>query len=116
MAEHLGASRARVALRSLMAHLDLGQDDLGRMFGVSGETVRRWERGQTRIPTSQESRILAAEAALRRLLELFRPERLAAAVRRPAELFASDTAYEWILCGCIEDVAERYETALTYQG
>ena len=41
MAEHLGAGRARVALRSLMAHLNLSQDDLGRMFGVSSETVRR---------------------------------------------------------------------------
>jgi transcriptional regulator with XRE-family HTH domain len=116
MAEHLGAGRTRVALRSLMAHLDLGQDDLGRMFGVSGETVRRWERGQTRIPTAQEARVLAAEAALRRLLDLFKPERLASAVRRPAELFAGDTAHEWILRGRIDDVAERYETALSYQG
>ena len=115
MAEQLGTGRARVALRSLMAHLDLGQDDLGRMFGVSGETIRRWEHSQSRISTAQEARILA-EAALRRLLDLFRPERLAAAVRRPAELFAGDTAHEWILRGRIVDVAERYETALSYQG
>jgi transcriptional regulator with XRE-family HTH domain len=116
MAENLGTGRSRVALRSLMVHLELSQDEIGRMFGVSGETVRRWERGQTRMPKPREAEALAAEAALRRLLELFRPDRLAAAVRRPADLFAGDTAHEWILRGRIDEVADRYETALSYQG
>lgn len=112
----LGAGRVRVALRSLMVHLALSQDDVGRMFNVAGETVRRWERGQSGIPTAREAEMLAAEAALRRLLDLFRPERLAAATRRPAELFEGDTAYEWILRGRIAEVADRYENALSYQG
>jgi transcriptional regulator with XRE-family HTH domain len=116
VATDLGASRARVALRSLLARLGLSQDDAGRMLGVSGETVRRWERGSIRIPANREAEILAAEAALYRLLELFRPERLAAAIRRPADLFAGDTAYDWILRGRIDAVADRYETALAYQG
>jgi transcriptional regulator with XRE-family HTH domain len=116
VAADLGTGRVRVALRSLMVHLALSQDDVGRVFNVAGETVRRWERGQTGIPTVREAEILAADAALRRLLELFRPERLAAAIRRPAELFEGDSAYEWILRGRIAEVADRYENALSYQG
>ena len=43
----------RTALRALMTRLELSQDDLGRMLGVSGETVRRWERGATGIPAER---------------------------------------------------------------
>ena len=111
----LGADQARTALRSLCTRLELSQDDLGRMFRVSGETIRRWERGLTTVPTDRRSEILAAEAALRRLQDLFRPERLPMAVRRPAELFNGESALEWILRGLIVEVADRYERALLYQ-
>jgi transcriptional regulator with XRE-family HTH domain len=116
VAPDLGADQARTALRSLMTRLELSQDDLGRAFGVSGESVRRWERGATSIPAERRSEILAAEAGLRRLQDLFRPERLPSAIRRPAELFDGDSALEWILRGRIEEVADHYETALLYQG
>lgn len=110
-----GTGPVRTALRSLMTRLELSQDDLGRMLGVSGETVRRWERGATGIPAERRSAILAAESGLRRLQDLFRPERLPSAIRRPAELFDGETALEWILRGRIGMVADRYEAALLYQ-
>jgi transcriptional regulator with XRE-family HTH domain len=111
----LGGEQARAALRSLSGRLELGQDDLGRMIGVSGETIRRWERGAIGIPAERRAEILAAEAGLRRLQELFLPERLPTAIRRPAELFDGETALAWILRGRIAEVADRYETALLYQ-
>jgi hypothetical protein len=36
---------ARLALDRLMLRLGLSQDEAARMLGVSGETVRRWQRG-----------------------------------------------------------------------
>lgn len=105
----------RTALRALMTRLELSQDELGRMLGVSGETIRRWDRGATGIPAERRAAILAAEAALRRLQDLFRPDRLPTAVRRPAELFDGERALDWILRGRIAEVADRYETALLYQ-
>lgn len=116
VAPDLGIDEARSALRSLMTRLELSQDDLGRMFGVSGETIRRWERGSTAIPADRRSAILAAESSLRRLQDLFRPGRLPTVVRRAAEAFDGDTALEWILRGRIADVADRYEVALVCQG
>lgn len=110
-----GTEPVRTALRALMTRLELSQDDTGRMFGVSGETVRRWERGATSIPAERRTAILAAEAGLRRLQELFRPHRLPTVVRRAAELFDGESALDWILRGRIADVADRYETALVYQ-
>lgn len=116
VAPELGAEQGRAALRSLMTRLELGQDDLGRMFGVSGETIRRWERGSAGIPAERRATILAAESGLRRLQDLFRAERLPTVVRRPAELFDGETALAWILRGRIGDVADRYEKTLLYQG
>ena len=98
-----------------MIHLDLGQDELGRLLGVSGETVRRWERGKNRIPRDSEAAILTVESAVRRLLEIFRPERLPLVVRREADLFEGETALEWILRGRIDDVILHYERMFVYQ-
>lgn len=107
--------RARTALRSLMTCLQLGQDDMARLFAVSRETIRRWEQGKTAIPIEKETKILEVEVGLSRLQEIFRPDRLAAAVRRQADLFDGETALEWILRGRIREVADRYETAFLYQ-
>ena len=115
ISSEVASDRGRSALRSLMTRLELGQDDLGRMFGVSGETVRRWERGLSTIPAERRSAILAAEAGLRKLQDLFLPQRLATAVRRPAELFDGESALDWILRGRIAEVASRYDAALLYQ-
>jgi len=111
----LGTQQARTALRSLMARLDLSQDDLGRLFGVSGETIRRWERGMSSIPAERRTGLFAAESALRRLQDLFRPNRLPSVIRRRVELFDRESALDWILRGRIAEVADRYEEALLYQ-
>ena len=115
LAKEAGESRARSALRSLMTHLQLGQDEMGRLFAVSGETIRRWERGKTSIPVARETEILRVEAGLNRLLEMFRLDRLPLVLRREAKLFEGDTALEWILRGRIQEVADRYETTFQYQ-
>ncbi len=113
-----GQSRGRGAIRRLMTHLDLSFDQVGRVLSVSGETVRRWERGKGSHEISAErmADLLSAEAALDRLLEVFRAERLAIVVRRQAELFSGESALDWIFRGRIGEVADRYEFALTYQG
>jgi transcriptional regulator with XRE-family HTH domain len=98
-----------------MGHLGLSQDELGRMLGVTGESVRRWKTGATAIPLSRLAEITAAESALNRLLQVFRPQRLPVAIRRQAELFGSKRALDWILDGRIAEVADRYELSLAYQ-
>lgn len=110
-----GTESVRAALRALMTGLELSQDDVGRMLGVSGETIRPWHRGATGIPAESLTAILAAEAGLRRLQNLFPAERLAVVVRRPVEIFDGESALDWILRGRIAAVADRYETVLLYQ-
>jgi transcriptional regulator with XRE-family HTH domain len=105
----------REILRRLMTYLELSFDDVGRMVGVSGETVRRWERGVSRVPAEALAALAPTESALTRLLELFLPQRLAEVVRRKADLFAGIRALDWILQGRIAEVADRYEQALSYQ-
>jgi transcriptional regulator with XRE-family HTH domain len=107
--------QGRGILRRLMGLLSLSFDELGRLLGVSGETVRRWERGSHRVPDERMAQLDQAGAALERLVEVFRPERLARVLRRAADLFRGETALDWILRGRISDVADRYEAALTYQ-
>lgn len=109
------ADEGQRALQSLMACLDLSYDDLGRMFDVSGETVRRWEKGSHPIPSERKAEITLAGAALDRLLKIFRVERLAETIRRTAGLFDGKTALSWILQGRIAEVADRYEVLLRYQ-
>ena len=107
---------ARLALDRLMLRLSLSQDEAARMLGVSGETVRRWQRGAVKIPMPRAAQLLSMGEALDRLLALFQPERLPLAIRRPAELFDGERALDWILRGRIADAAGRYEIALSYQG
>jgi transcriptional regulator with XRE-family HTH domain len=110
-----GQGQGRQAARHLMSRLSLSYDQLGRAFGVSGETVRRWERGSHPIPDERLADLAEAGAALGRLEEMFRPERLSQVVRRKAGLFEGESALDWILRGRIGAAAGRYETALAYQ-
>lgn len=109
-------SSGRRTLRRLMTSFDLSFDDVGRMLEVSGETVRRWERGVSRIPSVTLATLDVAEVALRRLTALFLPQRLPEVVRRKADLFDGSRALDWILRARISDVVDRYEQALSYQG
>ena len=108
-------SQARVALRKLMVYLGCSQDELGRMFSVAGETIRRWERGMNQVPPERQAEIVSANAAVERLLQLFRPQQLSQVIRRKADLFEAERALDWILRGRIAEVADRYEAALLYQ-
>ena len=107
------------ALRSYLRHaretLDLSFDQFGRALNVSGETVRRWESGAIAIPESQWSVVTLLDQEVRRLEQLFEPDRLPMAIRRPAELFAGRMALDWILEGRAQEVADLYEAALLYQ-
>lgn len=109
-------SSGKQILRRLMTCLDLSFDDIGRMLDVSGETIRRWERGVSRIPSETLANLEVADAALTRLIRLFLPQRLPEAVRRKADLFDGSRALDWILRGRITEVADRYEQTFTYQG
>jgi transcriptional regulator with XRE-family HTH domain len=108
--------RGRQTARRLMSRLSLSYDQLGRAFGVSGETVRRWERRSHPIPDERLADLAHADGAISRLEGMFQPERLAQVVRRKAGLFGGEAALDWILRGRIGEAADRYETALAYQG
>lgn len=108
--------RGPAQVARLGRQLGMSHEDLGRVFRVSGETVRRWERGQVRVPDARLAELDLMSAALDRLDALFEPTRLAQVIRRPAELFGGETALAWIERGRIAEVADRYETALAYQG
>jgi DNA-binding transcriptional regulator YiaG len=60
----LQGSRGEEAIERLASTLKLSYDDLGRMLGVSGETVRRWARGTGRIPDSHLATLDVVAAAL----------------------------------------------------
>ena len=103
-------------LRVLKARLRLSWDELGSMFRVSGETVRRWEQGRHGLKPDQGARLSEAESALSRLTRLFKPERLPDVIRRRAPSFGGESALDWILRGRIAEVADVYEAELAWQG
>lgn len=112
----VSVSRGQRILQRLMSHLALSYDQLGRAFNVSGETLRRWDRGSHPIPDERMAELVRVDADLGRLLSIFVPERLPQAIRRKAELFDGESALDWILRGRISEVANRYAVALVYQG
>ncbi len=109
------STRGRQTIRRLMTALRVSYDDLGRMLGVSGETVRRWARGTVEIPETKLAALDIAGQALSRLLRLFRLDRLAEVMRRPADAFGGQRAIDWALQGRLQEVADRYERELAYQ-
>jgi len=115
VSEQVGSNEAVQVLSTLMASFDLSFDELGRMFGVTGETVRRWETGTSSISNERKAEITLAREPLSKLLKTFRSPKLPQVIRRPAELFNGERALDWILRGKIADVANRYEIALRYQ-
>jgi hypothetical protein len=113
--EETVSNDGRQVLRELIATLKISFDDLGKMFKVSGETVRRWENGTSSLPVDKTATILSTRAPLDKLLQIFQPERLPVVIRRDADLFDGERALDWILRGRIADVASRYEVTLRYQ-
>jgi hypothetical protein len=101
-------------LRQIREYLDISVEDVGAMFGTTGETVREWQAGTAEIPEKTVGQMIAAGNSLNQLLGLFRPERLPQVIRRRAEAFNGERALDWILDGRIADVAERYDQGLSY--
>jgi hypothetical protein len=102
------------AIEGIRLHLGLGYGEIGRMFGVPGQTVRVWATGEMATPEEYAARISEAHGALLRLLRLARPDRLAQVVRRPAEAFGGRCALDLIVEGRIAEVAETFEAILEY--
>jgi hypothetical protein len=114
MERELKREKACAVLRALGENLGLSAEDLGTMFGVTGETAGAWQDGAMEIPETTFAKMIAAQTALDRMLWLFRPERLPQVIRRRAEAFDGERALDWILDGRIAEVAERYDTGLSY--
>jgi transcriptional regulator with XRE-family HTH domain len=109
-------AQGRQALRQLLSRLDLSNEDVAGMLGVSADTVQKWESARSAIPVQMRARLSRANSALNRMLAIFRPERLPHVVRQDVELFKGQSAHDWIVQGRIQEVAELYETAFAYQG
>lgn len=116
LSEHAKQPRSQLIIKELLQRLDLSYDELGRLLDVSGETVRRWEKGAFEVPRQKLALLERASGSLRRLLNLIKPESLPSVVRRPARLFGGESALDWIRSGRIDEVASRYEIAFAYQG
>ena len=86
------AAQARQVLRRLRTNLGIDVEELGAMFDAPAQIVCHWESPQTQIPDKGIAQIIAADAALTVLLEVFRPERLADVIRRNAPGFQGDRA------------------------
>jgi DNA-binding transcriptional regulator YiaG len=114
--EHATEPRSQLLIRELLQRLNLSYDELGRVLSVSGETVRRWEKGTFSVPPQKLALLQRASFSLQRLLRLFKPESLSSVVRRPAKLFGGESALDWIRLGRIVEVADRYESNFAYQG
>ncbi len=106
--------RAASILARLKAGLDVGSEDVGAMFGATGDIARAWELGTEEVPDLIFARVIAAESAFNRLAEIFRPERLPQVIRRRAPVFDNERALDWILDGRIAEVAERYDSGLAF--
>ncbi len=107
-------ARAAAILRDLMRCLDISREDAATMFGVTGEIAAGWESGETEVPEIVFARMISASHALGRLREIFRPDRLPQLIRRRADAFGAERALAWILDGRIAEVAEAYDSGLSY--
>lgn len=116
LARNNDQSEARDELRALKMDLALNWDEVGQMLGTSGESVRRWEQGRTRIGADERARIGEASRGVRSLLRLIKAERLPDVLRRQSDLFGGETALGLVLRGKISAVAERYDRVLLWQG
>ena len=101
-------------LQQLRKCFDLSQEDLGTMFGVTGEVLTSWENGTVEVPETALAKLISADSALDRMLWFFRPDRLPQVIRRRADAFDGERALDWILDGRIAEVSDRYYNGLAY--
>ncbi len=102
-------------IRRLRDAFGISASDVGKIIGTASDLVDEVESGRSKLPARHNAKLADASRALDRLLAIFRRDRLASVIRRPARAFGGQTPLEWILEGRIEDVAERYHYGLAYQ-
>jgi hypothetical protein len=102
-------------LARVKSTLGLSDIELSRLFSVSPQTVFLWQLNISPIPLAIHEQLVRLDHAAKRLLGMFRADRLVTVIRRPAHLFNGSSALDWILQGRAEDVADRYDRALAYQ-
>lgn len=113
-ADEDGERVARRALEKLMTVLDLTARECARMIGASPASVKAWQAGTASPPKKTAAHLTQAEAALDRLLTMFRPERLPLVIRRHAPAFGGRPALDLILEGRITEVVDHYSLSLRY--
>jgi hypothetical protein len=102
--------------QDLLESLAIDESQAAGMLRTTPDAIREYLAGRRAMPSSVETRIREAHAALRRLLRIFRRDRLGEVLRRQAPAFGKQPALDLILNGRIVEVVDVYERALTYQG
>ena len=108
-------SAAATRIRRLRDAFGISASDVAKIIGTASDLVDDVESGRSKLPATYNAKLTDASRALDRLLGIFRRDRLASVIRRPARAFGGQTPLEWILDGRIEEVAERYHYGLAYQ-
>ena len=95
----------------------LGVDEamLVRLLGVDLDAIQLAQVAPEAFPKEAFPALAHYDAACRRLLAMFRPERLHRVLRRRVPLFGGSAALDWILQGRIDQVVAEYERTLSYQ-
>lgn len=105
----------RRVLEQFRTELNLSFDQLGRLLGVNGETVRRWMVGAAPISMDQLAAISEKGSVYERIRSHFHPQRIAIVVRRPSEAFGDQRALDWMLAGRMAEVMRVYDAELRFQ-
>lgn len=108
-------SAAATRIRRLRDAFGISSSDVAKIIGAASDLVDDVESGRAKLPASYNAKLTDASRALDRLLGIFRRDRLASVIRRPARAFGGQTPLDWIREGRIEEVAERYDYGLAYQ-
>lgn len=93
--------------------LFLSADEVARLFGVDAAEAASWTQWAP-MPLLHSLELDAVQREISQLLTMFEPDRLAAVLRRKADLFEGSTAMSLILSGRIAEVVREYERLLTY--
>lgn len=105
----------RRVLDRLRSEMNLSYDELGRLLGVNGETVRRWMVGAAPISMDQLAAITEKGSVYERIRSHFHPERIAMVLRRPSEAFGGQRPLDWMLGGRMAEVMRVYDAELRFQ-
>jgi hypothetical protein len=103
-------------IERLKTTLALSDRESASAVGIDPTALSSWLSGAGVIPVLQPKQVADVAAALDTLDSLFVKERIPVIVRRESELFAGQSALQWIVNGQLVEVAERYERQLQFTG